>query len=326
VKVNNVGIYGWGSCVPEGVVTNFDLEGMVLTSDDWIRERTGIIKRHVACRGEKTSNLAIIALQNAMEMGNIKPDELDLIIVATSSPDMLFPATACIVQDAIGAKKAAAFDLSLACSGFVYALCVGAQFIQNEAYRCVAVIGADILTRFIDWSDRKTAILFGDGAGACILKYKPGNEWWFFLGSDGSGADHLKIIGSGSSDYTPSGSFQKRLPTIQMNGQEVFKFAVRSMVQSVKNVINESRISFEDISKIIPHQANKRIIESVRKYLNLKSEKFYVNVDRFGNTSAASIPIAIDEAYRSGVIKPNDKIVLAAFGAGFAFGSGLISL
>ncbi|PMP86016.1 MAG: 3-oxoacyl-ACP synthase [Thermodesulfobium narugense] len=326
MKVKDVGIYGWGSCVPEGVVTNFELEGMVLTSNEWIKERTGILKRHVACRGEKTSNLAITALQNAMKLGDVNPDEIDLIIVATSSPDMLFPATACIVQDAIGAKRAAAFDLSLACTGFVYALCVGSQFIQNDSYKCVAVVGADILTRFIDWSDRKTAILFGDGAGACILKSKPGNEWWFFLGSDGSGADHLKISGSGSSNHDRFETFQKRLPTIQMNGQEVFKFAVRSMVQSVKNVIEESKLSFDDISKIVPHQANKRIIESVRKHLKLESEKFYVNVERFGNTSAASIPIAIDEAYRSGVIKAGDKIVLAAFGAGFAFGSGLISL
>lgn len=326
MKVKDVGITGWGSCVPEGVVTNLELEGMVLTSDDWIRDRTGIIKRHVACRGEKTSNLSIAALQNAISLAKVEPDEIDLIIVATSSPDMLFPATSCIVQDAIGAKNAAAFDLSLACSGFVYALCVGAQFIQSKAYRCVAVIGADILTRFIDWSDRKTAILFGDGAGACILKYKPGNEWWFFLGSDGSGAEHLKITGSGSANPGRLNANQKKLSIIEMNGQEVFKFAVRSMVQSIKNVLEESNLSYDDISKIVPHQANKRIIESVRKHLKLESDKFYVNVERFGNTSAASIPIAIDEAYRSGVLKTDDKVILAAFGAGFAFGSGLISL
>ena len=321
-----VGIIGLGSYVPEKIMTNKDLEQVMDTSDEWIVERTGIRERHIAAENEATSDLATKAAQKALEDANITAAEIDLIIVATGTADMAFPATACLVQDNLKAINAAAFDVSAACSGFIYALVTGSQFIKAGLYRKVLVIGAETLSRITDWSDRKTGMLFGDGAGAAVLGETP--EGYGILGvdlgSNGSGAELLKVPAGGSRNPATVETVLQRQHYIQMDGNEVFKFAVKIMGETTSKALQNANLTPVDVTYLVPHQANIRIIKSAAKRLGLPMEKVVVNVDKYGNTSAASVPIALDEAVKSGVIKPGDIIALVGFGGGLTWASSIM--
>jgi 3-oxoacyl-[acyl-carrier-protein] synthase III len=313
-------VVGTGSYLPKKVLTNLDLEKMVDTNDEWIQERTGIKERRISDKSEATSDLAVEAARKAILSAKMDPKDIELIIVGTSSPDMLFPSTACIVQDKLGAVNSAAFDVSAACTGFNYALASAVGFIESGIYNNVLVIGADTLTKYLDWTDRNTCILFGDGAGALVLKATNDGSGVLasYLGAEGSGGKHLIMPGGGSRDPEAKKRF------IQMDGKEVFKFAVKVLPKCVKGVLEKAKLKTEDISLLIPHQANIRIIEFALRNLGLSKDKVYVNLDRYGNTSAASIPIALDEASREGRIKSGDVVVLAGFGAGLTYGANVI--
>ncbi len=313
-------ITGTGSYVPQKVLTNFDLEKMVETSDEWITERTGIKERRVSADDEATSDLAIAAARKALDNSGTDPKDIELIMVGTSSPDMLFPSTACIVQEKLGAVNAAAFDASAACSGFNYALAAGASFIESGQYNNVLVIGADTLTKYLDWTDRGTCILFGDGAGAVMLEASTDGNGVLanHLGAYGTGSRYLIMPGGGSRDPEAKNRF------IRMDGKEVYKFASRVLPRSVKIVAEKAGIPLPDIDVLIPHQANIRIIDSALKILGLPREKVYVNLQRYGNTSAASIPIALDEASKEKRIKKGNIVALAGFGAGLTYGANII--
>jgi 3-oxoacyl-[acyl-carrier-protein] synthase-3 len=319
-------ITGWGMAVPERVLTNDDLARMVDTNDEWIMDRTGIRQRHIAGPKETTATLAAQAARAALEVADLDPDEIDLIIVATSTPEHVFPATACIVQDAIGATKAGAFDLSAACSGFIYGLVMGAQAIRGGAVKNVLVIGAETLSRVVDWKDRGTCILFGDGAGAFVLQPSdvPGGVLTSMMRSDGSGGDSLIIPAGGSKIPISFEAVRDNLQYIQMDGKEVYRFATRVMATAAREVVQAAGLTLDDIALVVPHQANKRIIQSAARGLNLPEEKFMVNLDRYGNTSTASIPIAVCEAMAQGRIRPNDNIVLVGFGAGLTWGAAVL--
>ncbi|MDU4959954.1 MAG: beta-ketoacyl-ACP synthase III [Sporomusaceae bacterium] len=326
-KLNkSVGIIGLGSYVPEHVVTNKDLEQTVDTSDQWIVDRTGIRERRIADPAMATSDMAAKAAERALQHAGLTADDLDLIIVATATPDMAFPSTACIVQDKLKAGKAAAFDLSAGCSGFAYALVTGAQFIQTGLYRHVLVIGAETLSRILNWSDRNTCVLFGDGAGAAVLGEVPSGYGLLssHLGSDGSGAELLMQPAGGARLPASPETVEGKLHYLQMNGNEVFKFAIKVMGEAAVRVIEDAGLTTADIDFMIPHQANIRIIQSAAKRLKLPMDKVMVNVDRYGNTSAATIPIALEEALQSGKIKHGDNIVLVGFGAGLTWASAVI--
>jgi len=313
-------IIGTGSYVPDKVLTNSELEKMVETSDEWIMDRTGIKERRVSADNEATSDLAFEAAKKALESAKIDPKELELIIVGTSSPDMLFPSTACIIQDKIGAVNAAAFDVSAACTGFNYALAASSSFIESGLYNNVRVIGADTLTKYLDWTDRNTCILFGDGAGAVILKATNDGSGILsnHLGAEGNKGKCLIMPGGGSRDPEAKKRF------IWMDGKEVFKFAVKVLPKCIKAVLEKADLKISDISLLIPHQANIRIIDFAMKIFGLSKDKVYVNLDRYGNTSAASIPIALDEAVKEGKIKKGDIVVLAGFGAGLTYGANVV--
>jgi len=319
-------ITGWGMAVPEKILTNDDLSRMVDTSDEWITTRTGIRQRRIAGPKETTASLAIAAARHALEAANVEPDEIDLIIVATSTPEHIFPATASLVQDALGATNAGAFDLLAACTGFIYALEMGANSIRSGSMNTVLVIGSETLSRMVNWHDRGTCILFGDGAGALLLQGRqaPGGVLHSLLRSDGSGAQSLIIPAGGSKVPASFQSVRDNLHAIHMDGKEVYRFATRVMTQSVKEVVTRAGLTLEDVQLIIPHQANKRIIESAAKSLNLPEERFLVNVDRFGNTSAASIPLAVCEAVAQGRLRPDDHLVMVGFGAGLTWGATVI--
>jgi len=318
------GILGVGSCVPERVLTNFDLEKMVDTSDEWISTRTGIKERRIADESKATSDYAAGAARLALERAGVDPQELDMIIVATVTPDMFFPSTACLVQEMIGATRAAAFDLSAGCSGFVYALDVAARGIEAGAYRKVLVIGADLLSRVTDYTDRTTCVLFGDGAGATVLgAVDEGGILATYLGADGSGGEKLCIPAGGS--RVPAGKAESsRQHYIHMEGNEVFKFAVRIMPEAAMEVMRRAGVAPGEVDLFIPHQANVRIIDAAAKRLGIESERVFVNVDRYGNTSAASIPIALDEAVGTGKVKAGDILVLVGFGAGLTWGAAAL--
>jgi len=322
----SVGIIGIGTYLPEKVLTNKDLEKMVDTSDAWIVERTGIRERRIAESDIATSDLAACAAEKALSDAGVSADEIDLIIVATVTPDMLFPSTACLVQDKIKASKAAAFDLSAGCSGFVYGLVTGSQFIQNGIYKKVLVIGAEALSKIIDWDDRNTCVLFGDGAGAVVLgEVESGyGILGVELGADGSGGDLLKMPGGGSRLPATMESVNNRQHFLQMSGSDVFKFAIKVMGEAAVKALDGAGLTNEDIDCLIPHQANNRIIQSAAKRLKVPMEKVIVNVDKYGNTSSASIPIAMDEAIKSNKIKDNDIVVLVGFGAGLTWASCVI--
>jgi 3-oxoacyl-[acyl-carrier-protein] synthase-3 len=319
------GIIGLGSYTPEKVLTNRDLEKMVETSDEWIRERTGISFRRIADESMATSDLAAKAALEAIEMAGIGPDELDLIIGATVTPDMMFPSTACIVQHKIKASRAAAFDLSAGCTGFIYALTVAAQFVASGMYRNVLVFGAEILSKIVDWQDRNTCVLFGDGAGAAVVSVvESGGILESVLGADGGGKDLLFIPAGGSKEPASIETVKERKHFIKMNGNEVFKFAVKIMEESTRKVLEKANLTPQEIDLIVPHQANIRIIEAATKRLNISKEKVMVNIDRYGNMSAASIPVALYEAFKARKIKKGDKVVLVGFGAGLTWGANLI--
>jgi|YNPBryantNP2012_1023418.scaffolds.fasta_scaffold01555_4 3-oxoacyl-[acyl-carrier-protein] synthase-3 len=319
-------VVGWGKYVPSRVLTNDDLAHMVDTSDEWIRSRTGIVERRIVSEGETTASMAARAAREALQVAGMKPAELELIIVATVTPDHAFPATACLVQNALGAIHAAAFDLSAGCSGFIYALSVAADLIAGGAYKNALVIGAETLSCITDWSDRATCVLFGDGAGAIILQANDadGGVIASVLGADGSGGGLLHLPAGGSRLPPSHETVDQRLHYLQMKGREVFRFAVQIMPEATRQVLKKAGLTLADMNVLIPHQANQRIIESAARALGVPSELVYSNVARYGNTSAASIPIALCEAVEEGRIKRGDLIVCVGFGAGLTWGATAI--
>lgn len=326
MKNIHVGISGVGSYVPERIVTNHDLSKIVETSDQWIVERTGIHERRIADDNIATSDIATMAAKNALEDANVKPEDIDLIIVATVTADHAFPSTACIIQKNIGAVKAAAFDISVGCSGFVYGLSVGENFIKSGTYEKVLVIGAETLSRIVDWQDRNTCVLFGDGAGACVLeKCEEGfgilsSE----LGSDGTNGEVLIQQAGGSRLPASIDTIENRLHSIKMDGKEVFKFAVRVMERTSINALEKANLELEDLDFLVPHQANMRIIDAAAKKLKLEKDRICVNLNKYGNMSSASIPVALDEAVKDKRIKKGDNVLLVAFGAGLTWASTTI--
>lgn len=326
MKSRSVGIIGTGKYVPEKILTNADLEKMVDTNDEWIVSRTGIRERHIASSEQATSDLAYEAAIRALESAGLTAEDLELIIIATITPDTMFPSTACILQDKLGAKKAAAFDLSAACSGFVYGMATANGFIQTGMYKNALVIGADTLSRITDYTDRNTCVLFGDGAGAVILGEVPEGRGFlsFDLGAEGAGGDLLKLEGGGSRLPASNETVQDGKHFIYMNGREVFKFAVRVMGTATEEVLRKAGKTKEDIDLFVPHQANIRIIQSAMQRLSLPEEKCVVNVDKYANTSAASIPLALVEAAEDGRIKEGDTVLLVGFGGGLTWGASVI--
>ncbi len=320
-------IVGWGKYVPERVVTNDELARTVDTTDEWIRTRTGIEERRIAGEGETTSSMATQAAWRALEVAGLSPAQVDLIIVATATPDYALPATACLVQDSLGAGNAAAFDLSAGCTGFIYALGVAVDMVAARRgpreTPTALVIGAETLSRFIDWDDRATCVLFGDGAGAVVVQANglPGGVLSTFLGADGSGGDLLYVPAGGSQKPASHRTVSERLHYVRMRGREVFRFAARAMPDAARRALEQAGLAGADVALVIPHQANQRILEAAARMLDLPAEKIYSNLRRYGNTSAASIPIAICEAVEEGLIQRDDLVVCVGFGAGLTWGA-----
>jgi 3-oxoacyl-[acyl-carrier-protein] synthase-3 len=321
-------ILGTGSYAPERVMTNDDLAHMVETSDEWIRTRSGIRERRIAAPNESTSDMGVQAGRRALADAKLDASAIDLLIVATVTPDMTMPATACVIQHKLGLPTTAAcFDLNAACSGFIYALDTACAMLTSGRYKHALVIGVEKLSSIVDWQDRTTCVLFGDGAGAVVIG--PGDEpdrglIGAKLGAFGDSVDLLCIPAGGSSTPATPETIAARQTCIKMKGKEVFKLAVRVMDEAARDILEQHQLRADQISLVIPHQANLRIIEAISQYLELPMERFFVNVDRYGNTSAASIPIALDEARRTGRIKAGDITLLVAFGAGLTYGSALI--
>ena len=319
-------ISGVGSYVPAKVLTNADLARMIETTDEWITTRTGIKERRIAAKNEFTSDLATQAALCAMRRAGVTADQVDLIIVATATPDMPFPSTACLVQRKIGAHRAAAFDLEAACSGFIYGLEIGQQFIMSRTYDTVLVIGAEKLSSIVDWKDRNTCVLFGDGAGAAVLQNRPNSHGLLtaVMGADGRKSDLLFMAGGGSRCPASAESVAAGLHYLRMDGKETFKNAVQAMQTAAEEALRRCEIDISRIKCIIPHQANLRIIEAVGERLGARPEQLFVNVQKYGNTSAASVAIALDEAVSSGQIQRGDLILLVVFGAGLTWGAAVI--
>lgn len=319
-------IVGTGSAVPKGILTNRDFEKIVETSDEWIVSRSGIRERHVTDDQTATSDLASLAARRALEEAKISPEELDLIMVATATPDMVFPSTACLLQDILGAKNAAHMDLVAACSGFVYGLSIGDAIINSGRYQTILVIGAETLTKITDYQDRSTCVLFGDAAGAVILRPTQEDRGVLetYLGGNGSLWRLLYMPAGGSRMPASHETVDKRLHTIKMSGNEVFKAAVKAMGDAALKVLQQAGLTAQDVDLMIPHQANIRIIQATAKRIHLPIERVYINIERYGNTSAASIPLAMDEARKKGLGKRGDVWLLVAFGGGFTWGSVLI--
>jgi len=320
-------VVGWGMAVPEQVLTNQDLAAIVETSDEWIRTRTGVRERRIAASHESTSTLGLRAARNALDVANILPLELDLIVVATSTPDNVFPSTASLVQDQLGATRAGAFDLSAACAGFVYALNMAAQSVRSGSIETALVIGSETMSRIIDWRDRSVCVLFGDGAGAVVLKASEtdGGVRSAVLRSDGSGRDLLSLAaaaspGSRRPEPEPAGAHK-----IRMNGREVYRFATRIVAESISQALDKAQLGISDLSLIVPHQANLRIIEAAARNLGVPTDIFISNLERYGNTSAASIPIALCEAIDAGRIEEGDHIAFCGFGGGLAWASMVLT-
>ncbi|NDJ52607.1 MAG: ketoacyl-ACP synthase III [Chloroflexi bacterium] len=315
-------VVGWGVAVPEQVMTNADIERLVETNDKWIRDRTGIAERRIADERDTAATLGARAARKALYNADILPRDVDLIVVATSSPEYFFPSTASLIQDRIGATRAAGFDLLAACTGFIYALDMATAKIKCGQIETAIVIGTEVMSRVLDWSDRSTCILFGDGAGAFVLKANdmPGGVMETVLHSDGSGSN-LLTVGTG---MRPVWNGQHGPQHVEMNGREVFRFATRVMASATEEVVELAGCSMGDVDLIVPHQANLRIIQAAARSLRMQPEQFVVNLDRYGNTSAASIPIAVAEAAEEGRIRPNQTIVLVGFGAGLTWGATLI--
>ncbi len=325
-KGRTCSIVGVGSYVPERRLTNADLEEMVETSDEWITTRTGIKERRIASDDQFTSDLATEAARKAMSKAGVTGGGIDLVIVATITPDMPFPSTACLVQHNIGAVNAAAFDLEAACSGFIYALEIAQQFIMSRTYNTVLVIGAEKLSSIIDWKDRNTCVLFGDGAGAAILQNREQSHGLLTacMGADGGKAGLLSMPGGGSRCPASSDSLDNRLHYLRMDGKETYKSAVTAMHRAALKALERCQLNITQIKCIIPHQANLRIISAVGDRLGAKKEQVYINVDKFGNTSAASVAIALDQAVENGVIERGDLILMVVFGAGLTWGAAVI--
>ncbi len=315
-----------GAYVPERVMTNADIEKMVDTTDEWIRTRTGIRERRIAAEGEHTSDLGAKAATIALERAGLNPEDVDLIIVATLTPNMLFPSTACLVQEKIGAVNAAAFDLEAACSGFIYALEIGQQFVMSRTYETVLVIGAEKLSSIIDWQDRNTCVLFGDGAGAAVLQNREDSHGLLTarMGADGTKAGLLSMPGGGTQIPASVQSVNDRLHYLRMDGKETFKNAVNAMCSAAREVLERCDLDITQIKCVIPHQANQRIISAVGDRLGATEEQVFVNVDKYGNTSAASVAIALDEAVETGRIQRGDLILMVVFGAGLTWGAAII--
>jgi 3-oxoacyl-[acyl-carrier-protein] synthase-3 len=319
-------ITGVGAYVPERVLTNAELEKLVDTSDEWITTRTGIKERRMAAKDEFTSDMAAKAAQRAMKMAGVTASQVDLIIVATITPDMPFPATACFVQQKIGAKRAAAFDLEAACSGFIYGLEIGQQFIMSRTYDTVLVIGAEKLSAITDWQDRNTCVLFGDGAGAAVLQNRENSHGLLtaVMGADGGKANLLFMPAGGSRCPASRDSVDARMHFLRMEGKETFKNAVQAMCSAAQEVLRRCEVDITRIKCVIPHQANRRIIDAVGERLGATPEQMFINVNRYGNTSAASVAIALDEAVASGKIQRGDLLLLIVFGAGLTWGAAVI--
>jgi len=319
-------ITGTGSAVPEKVLTNADLEKLVDTTDEWITSRTGIKERRIASEGEFTSTFATAAAEKALAMAGVSAEELDLIVVATVTPDFPFPSTACLVQKNLNAKKAAAFDISAACSGFLFAISLVEKYIQSGAATKALVIGAETLTRITDWEDRNSCVLFGDGAGAVILEASTQDAGVLstHIHSDGTYWELLHQPACGSRNPADQRVLDERLTFIKMQGNEVFKLAVRAMEDAANEALTANNLSISDIDVFISHQANRRIIDAIGKRLGLSQEQVYINLERYGNTSAASIPIALDEVNRSGRLKDGSLVLLDSFGGGLTWASALI--
>lgn len=323
-------IIGWGCYLPDRILTNDELSHMVETSDEWIYQRTGIRERRIAAANETTATLAFEAAARALAVAGLHPSQVDLIIVATSTPEYIFPSTACQVQDYLGARKAGAFDLSAACSGFVYALHMATQAIATGSAATALVIGSETMSRVLDWQDRSTCVLFGDGAGAVVLKgYSvPGGVLAATLGADGSGSDMLSlpalypnVVPVNGIDFSSNGHHKN---TIDMDGRQVYRFATSVVASSIVSALEEANLTLEDVDLIIPHQANVRIVEAAAKKLGIPVEKFFLNVEHAGNTSAASIPLALCDAVQNGRLGPNDNVVFVGFGGGLTWAAAVV--
>ena len=319
-------ITGTGSYAPKKVITNNDLEKLVDTSDDWIIERTGIRERRIAEKGQTTSDLAYEASRKALKAAGIGADELDLILVATMTPDMIMPSMGCVLQEKLGAKKAAAFDLYAACSGFIFGMSVANAFIKSDIYKNVLLVGAEVLSRFTDWEDRGTCILFGDGAGAAVIQRHTGKRGILstHLHSDGTLGNLIHVPGGGASHPASHDTIRKRMHFVKMKGNETFKAAVRALEGVVQEALDHNKVKPEEIDFLVPHQANLRIIQAMAQRLNMPMEKVVLTLPKYGNTSAASIPMALDEAVRDGRIKENHLLLFEAFGGGLTWASALV--
>jgi 3-oxoacyl-[acyl-carrier-protein] synthase-3 len=326
VTATNVRIAGLGKFLPARVMDNHEIERMVDTSDEWIRKRTGIVERRIAADDETSCTMAVAASRQALDMAGVDAAELDLIVVATGTPDHPgFPATGSLVQEALGAGRAGAFDVGAGCAAFGYGLVVGAQFVQSGALRNVLVVGSDVMSRVLDWRDRGTCILFGDGAGAVVLQRteRPGGLRSFVLGSDGCGAPKLLIPAGGSRQPASHESVEERAHFLKMEGSNVFRFATRVIPGSIIEALDKAGLTPADLALVIPHQANIRIIDHAREKLNLPAERVFTNLDKYGNTSAASIPVALCEAFEEGRIKDSDIVAMCAFGAGLCWAAAV---
>ena len=322
MELTGVKIAAVGHYAPTGILTNEDLEKVLDTTDEWITTRTGMKRRHVAKPEEATSDLAIAAAREALAKTNLSPADIDCYIVATVTPDFIFPATACIVASKLGASDKAAFDIEIACSGFIYGLTVASGLVRSGVYKRVMLIGAETLTKIVDRNDRATAVLFGDGAGAVVLESSVNNSFLSSeLGSDGSRPEVLRVAAGGSRHPLTPAAYEAGEQYIHMEGREVFKFAVTKMIDATDVALRKANLEKADLDWLIPHQANKRIIDAAAKYLDMPEEKVIINIDEYGNTSAASIPIALSEAVESGKIKDGDVIVFVGFGGGLSWGA-----
>lgn len=320
-KISGVGMY-----VPKKVLTNSDLSGLIDTSDQWIRERTGITERRFVSEGESNSDLSAASIRKVLSKTGYEPGDIDLIIVATVTPDMVFPSTACVIQEKIGASNAWGFDLSAACSGFLYALSTGVQFIETGAYKRVLVVGTDVMSSIINFNDRSTCVLFGDGSGTILLEPSTDDAGVldFLLRSDGSGGQHLCMPAGGSQRPATHETVNQELHYVHQSGRAVFRYAVKLMTEVCQEILKRNGLSPEDIQLFVPHQANSRIIDSSVKRLGLSPEQVLINIDRYANTTAATIPMGLAEAEAEGRLKSGDLVLLASFGAGFTWGSVLV--
>ena len=323
MKNISAGIAGVGVCVPDRILTNEEMAGILNVSAEWIETMSGIQQRHIAEPGQSASDLGVVAAQRALDQAGIAAEELDLIVVATVTPDMQFPSTACLIGQKLGLPGVPAFDLTAVCSGFVYALTVASQFIHSRFYRTVLVVGCEVVSSVTNWADRDTSLLIGDGAGAAVLRQVPAGYGILAatLGADGSGGQYMMVPAGGSREPATPEVLEQKRNKMKMNGTEVFRFAMKKLPEATEQALALAGLTTQDLKLIIPHQANRRIIESAARWMDLPLDKFMINLERYGNTSSATIPIALHEALETGRIKPGDLIALTGFGGGLTWGS-----